>query len=187
MIGYLPAAPSTQRSPARAAAFCSIAAVGPRQFRRHRPDCRNRFGDRAELPAWPLAGGRRRIAGVADRMRKRSRPPPAAKDAIVLGNGYAASSRQCDPPSRDRPGSSCDGGAAFSEGARGVLQHGRASKAKRLSAITDVALRRLFAPDFQAAHPDLMADRRAGFCAPTSMCLRACDARRASMRPDPEG
>jgi 3-oxoadipate enol-lactonase len=38
-----------------------------------------------------------------------------------------------------------------------------ASKAKGLAAITEVAMRRLFAPEFQAAHPDLMADRRAAF------------------------
>ena len=38
-----------------------------------------------------------------------------------------------------------------------------ASRAKGLAAITDVAMRRLFAPEFQAQHPDLMADRRAAF------------------------
>ena len=38
-----------------------------------------------------------------------------------------------------------------------------ASKAKGLSAITDVAMRRLFAPEFQAQHPDLMRDRREAF------------------------
>ena len=37
-----------------------------------------------------------------------------------------------------------------------------ASKAKGLAAITDVAMRRLFAPEFQAANPELMADRRDG-------------------------
>ena len=38
-----------------------------------------------------------------------------------------------------------------------------AAKANGLSAITDVAMRRLFAPEFQSAHPDLMADRREAF------------------------
>ncbi len=32
-----------------------------------------------------------------------------------------------------------------------------------MSAITDVAMRRLFAPEFQAQHPDLMRDRREAF------------------------
>ena len=38
-----------------------------------------------------------------------------------------------------------------------------ASRAKGLSAITDVAMRRLFAPEFQERHPDLMRDRREAF------------------------
>ena len=38
-----------------------------------------------------------------------------------------------------------------------------ASKAKGLAAITDVAMRRLFAPEFQEQHPDLMRDRREAF------------------------
>jgi len=38
-----------------------------------------------------------------------------------------------------------------------------ASKARGLSAITEVAMRRLFAPEFQAQHPDLMGDRREAF------------------------
>jgi 3-oxoadipate enol-lactonase len=38
-----------------------------------------------------------------------------------------------------------------------------ASKARGLQAITDVAMRRLFAPEFQAQHPDLMRDRREAF------------------------
>jgi 3-oxoadipate enol-lactonase len=38
-----------------------------------------------------------------------------------------------------------------------------ASKAKGLWAITDVAMRRLFAPEFQEAHPELMRDRREAF------------------------
>src|ERR1019366_2943538 len=38
-----------------------------------------------------------------------------------------------------------------------------ASRAKGLSVITGVAMRRLFAPEFQAQHPDLMRDRRDAF------------------------
>jgi 3-oxoadipate enol-lactonase len=57
-----------------------------------------------------------------------------------------------------------DCGAAFSEGGREAFRNmAAASKAKGLSAITDVAMRRLFAPEFQAKHPDLMRDRRAAF------------------------
>ena len=47
------------------------------------------------------------------------------------------------------------------------------SRAKGLAAITDVAMRRLFAPEFQAEHPDLMADRRAAFLRTDEEVFRA--------------
>jgi 3-oxoadipate enol-lactonase len=51
-----------------------------------------------------------------------------------------------------------------------------ASKAKGLAVVTDVAMRRLFAPEFQAAHADLMADRRAAFLKTDPEVFRAaCD------------
>src|SRR5258708_13385595 len=57
-----------------------------------------------------------------------------------------------------------DCGAAFPEPGREAFRNmAAASKAKGMSAITGVAMRRLFALEFQAAHPDLMADRRAAF------------------------
>ncbi len=52
-----------------------------------------------------------------------------------------------------------------------------ASRAKGLSAITDVAMRRLFAPEFQAQHPDLMRDRRDAFLRTDPEVFRAaCEA-----------
>src|SRR6266478_8403786 len=71
-----------------------------------------------------------------------------------------------------------DCGAAFSANGREAFRNmAAASSAKGLAAITDVAMRRLFAPEFQADHPELMRDRR-------EACLRtdpevfraACDA-----------
>ena len=61
-----------------------------------------------------------------------------------------------------------------------------ASKAKGLAAITDVAMRRLFAPEFQAAHPDLMRDRREAFLRTDPDVFRAaCDAlARLDLRPE---
>src|SRR5216683_1311399 len=57
-----------------------------------------------------------------------------------------------------------DCGAAFSEPGREAFRNmAAASKAKGLMAITDVAMRRLFAPAFQDARPDLMRDRREAF------------------------
>src|SRR5258707_14090852 len=57
-----------------------------------------------------------------------------------------------------------DSGAAFSEPGREAFRNmAVASKAKGLAAITDVAMRRLVAPEFQEKHPDLMRDRREAF------------------------
>ena len=58
-------------------------------------------------------------------------------------------------------------GAAFSEpGAGGVPGHGGGRRGTGgLAAIADVAMRRLFAPGFQAANPDLLGERRERFLA----------------------
>src|SRR3982074_2111019 len=67
-----------------------------------------------------------------------------------------------------------DCGAAFSEEGRQAFRNmAAASLAKGLSAITDVAMRRLFAPEFQAQHPDLMADRREAFLRTDGEVFRA--------------
>ena len=61
-----------------------------------------------------------------------------------------------------------------------------AAGAKGLSAITDVAMNRLFAPQFQAQHPDLMRDRREAFLRTDPEVFRAaCDALAAlDLRPE---
>ncbi|HEY0569273.1 MAG TPA: alpha/beta fold hydrolase, partial [Xanthobacteraceae bacterium] len=52
-----------------------------------------------------------------------------------------------------------------------------ASRTKGLSAITDVAMRRLFAADFQENNPDLMRDRREAFLrTDTAVFEEACEA-----------
>jgi 3-oxoadipate enol-lactonase len=56
-----------------------------------------------------------------------------------------------------------------------------ASRAKGLEAISDVAMRRLFAPEFQAQHPDLMADRRAAFLRTDEEVFRAACAQLAGL------
>ena len=80
-----------------------------------------------------------------------------------------------------------DCGAAFSEPGREAFRNmATASEAKGLSAITDVAMRRLFAPEFQAQHPDLMQDRREAFLRTDREVFRAaCDALAAlDLRPE---
>jgi len=56
-----------------------------------------------------------------------------------------------------------------------------ASKAKGLSAITDVAMRRLFAPEFQVQHPELMRDRREAFLKTDPEVLQAACAALAEL------
>ena len=59
-----------------------------------------------------------------------------------------------------------DCGAAFSEPGRAAFRGMSAgAAAKGLAGISDVAMRRLFAPDFQAANPQLIEERRARFVA----------------------
>jgi 3-oxoadipate enol-lactonase len=121
-----------------------------------------------ELPGFgrsqPLIGS---LADVADRMAEAVRDAARGETPIVLGNGYggfvalqmairhgAIASRYIF----------ADCGAAFSEAGREAFGNmAAAATTKGLAAITDVAMRRLFAPEFQAEHPELMADRRAAF------------------------
>src|SRR6201985_3961516 len=84
---------------------------------------------------------------------------------IVLGNGYGgfvALQIAIRHPGLASRFIFADCGAAFSEGGRDAFRNmAAASKAKGLAAITDVAMRRLFASEFQAGNLELMADRRA--------------------------
>jgi 3-oxoadipate enol-lactonase len=107
------------------------------------------------------------LAGVADRMAEAVRDGAGGDEAIVLGNGYGgfvALQMAIRHPDIATKLVLADCGAAFSEPGREAFRNmAAASKAKGLSAITDVAMRRLFAPEFQARHPDLMRDRREAF------------------------
>jgi 3-oxoadipate enol-lactonase len=107
------------------------------------------------------------LAGVADRMAELVKEGAGGTEATVLGNGYggfvALQMAIRDPKVATRL-VLADCGAAFSEPGREAFRNmAAAAKAKGLSAITDVAMRRLFAPEFQAQHPDLMRDRREAF------------------------
>ena len=107
------------------------------------------------------------LAGIADRMAEAVRDAAGGETPIVLGNGYGGFVAL--QMAIRHPGSAArfvfaDCGAAFSEEGRQQFRNmAAASKAKGLAAISEVAMRRLFAPEFQAQHPDLMADRRAAF------------------------
>jgi 3-oxoadipate enol-lactonase len=135
-----------------------------------------------ELPGFgrskAVGGG---LAEIADRMAEAVKDAAAGDGAIVLGNGYGgfvALQMAIRHPGIATKLILADCGAAFSEPGREAFRSmAAASRAKGLAAITDVAMRRLFAPEFQADHPDLMAGRRAAFLRTDPEVFRAaCDA-----------
>jgi 3-oxoadipate enol-lactonase len=144
-----------------------------------------------ELPGFghslAVTGG---LAAVADRMAEAVKDAARGEEAIVLGNGYGgfvALQMAIRHPGIAVKFVLADCGAAFSEAGREAFRNmAAASKAKGLAVITDVAMRRLFAPEFQADHPDLMADRRAAFLKTDPEVFRtACDAlARLDLRPE---
>src|SRR5882762_5112866 len=135
-----------------------------------------------ELPGFgeskPVSGG---FAAVADRMAGAVNDCADGEDVIVLGNGYGgfvALQMAIRHPNIATKLILADCGAAFSEAGREAFRNmAAASRAKGLSAITDVAMRRLFAPEFQQANPDLMRNRREAFLRTDPDVFRAaCEA-----------
>ena len=125
------------------------------------------------------------LADVADRVADAVCEAAHGKDAIVLGNGYGgfvALQMAIRHPAIATRFVFADCGAAFPEPGREAFRNMAAvSKAKGLAAIADVAMRRLFAPDFQAKNPELMADRRAAFLKTDPEVFRAACAQLAEL------
>ena len=130
------------------------------------------------------------LAEIADRMAQAVRDAAGDAPAIVLGNGYGgfvALQMAIRHPGIAERFIFADCGAAFSEAGRDAFRNmAAASKAKGLAAITDVAMRRLFAPEFQAANPALMADRRAAFLRTDEEVFRAACGQLAELDLRPE-
>ncbi|MEY9884409.1 alpha/beta fold hydrolase [Bradyrhizobium sp. USDA 329] len=135
-----------------------------------------------ELPGFgrsrTVEGG---LAAVADRMAEAVRDAAGGTPSIVLGNGYGgfvALQMAISHPGIASRLILADCGAAFSEPGREAFRNmAKISREKGLEAISDVAMRRLFAPDFQAQHPDLMRGRREAFLRTDPDVFRAaCDA-----------
>jgi 3-oxoadipate enol-lactonase len=140
---------------------------------------------RVIVPELPGFGQSRAVSGgladVADRMAEAVTDAAGGDEAIVLGNGYGgfvALQMAIRRPKIAAKLILADCGAAFSANGREAFRNmAAASSAKGLAAITDVAMRRLFAPEFQADHPDLMRDRREAFLRTDPDVFRAaCDA-----------
>jgi 3-oxoadipate enol-lactonase len=144
-----------------------------------------------ELPGFGesqvVSGG---LAAVADRMAGVVNDCADGEDVIVLGNGYGgfvALQMAIRHPNIATKLILADCGAAFSESGREAFRNmAAASQAKGLAAITDVAMRRLFAPEFQAQHPDLMRDRREAFLKTDPEVFRAACAALAELDLRPE-
>jgi 3-oxoadipate enol-lactonase len=135
-----------------------------------------------ELPGFgrsrAVKGG---LAAVADRMAEAVREASGGEGAVVLGNGYGgfvALQMVIRHPAIATRLILADAGAAFSQAGREAFRTmASVSQARGLEAITEVAMRRLFAPEFQRTHPELMADRRAAFLRTDGAVFgAACDA-----------
>ena len=130
------------------------------------------------------------LAAVADRMADAVTEASGGQAPIVLGNGYGgfvALQMAVRHPGLASRYIFADCGAAFSEAGRDAFRNmAAASKTKGLAAITDVAMRRLFAPEFQAANPELMAGRRAAFLRTDEEVFRAACAQLAELDLRPE-
>ena len=126
---------------------------------------------RVVVPELPGFGGSEAVDGglpdVADRMAAMVRDIAGDERAIVLGNGYGgfvALQMAIRHPAIVARLVLADCGAAFSEPGREAFRNmASVSRAKGLEALTPVAMRRLFAPEFQDANPDLMQERRTAF------------------------
>jgi 3-oxoadipate enol-lactonase len=109
---------------------------------------------RVIVPELPGFGGSKAVSGglaeVSDLMWEAVKDAASVKDTTVLGNGYGgfvALQMAIRHPDIASKLILADCGAAFSEQGREAFRTMAAvSKAKGLAAITDVAMRRLFAP-----------------------------------------
>jgi len=135
-----------------------------------------------ELPGFgrshAVMGG---LAAVADRMAEAVRECAKDGTAAILGNGYGgfvALQMVLSHPDIASCAVLADCGAAFSESGRQAFHSMAAMSAEKgMAAITEIAMRRLFAPDFQKNNPELMRDRRDAFLRTDPDVFRAaCEA-----------
>ncbi len=149
---------------------------------------------RVIVPDLPGFGGSEAVTGgfgvVADRMAKAVRDACGTERPTVLGNGFGgfvALQMAIRHPALVRRLILADCGACFSEQGRQVFRTMAAvSREKGLAALGETAMRRLFAPEFQAANPELMQNRLNAFLKTDPAVFRgACDALAGlDLRPD---
>ena len=138
---------------------------------------------RVALPDLPGFGGSEAVE--ADLPSVANRMAEAVADlggpAILLGNGYGsfvALTLALRHPALAGRLVLAGTGAAFSEPGRAAFRNmAAAARTKGLAAVADTAMRRLFSPEFQAANPELLAERRARFLATDpAVFTGACEA-----------
>ncbi|WP_428488349.1 alpha/beta fold hydrolase [Rhodopila sp.] len=139
---------------------------------------------RVMLPALPgfgrsvaVADG---LAAVADRVAAAIRDFSGGRAVRLLGNGYGgfvALQAVIRHPAVAEQLVLADAGAAFSEPGREAFRGMARAAANGLGTIADTAMRRLFAPDFHADNPVLVAERRARFLQSNpAVIIAACEA-----------
>lgn len=140
---------------------------------------------RVVLPNLPGFPGSERVEGpmtaVADRMAIAIQNVAAGEKVMLLGNGYggfAALTLTIRHPHLVSRLVLSDAGAAFPEPGREAFRAmASVAESQGLEGIADVAMRRLFAPEFRAANPALVAERRQRFLAMDKRVLiAACHA-----------
>jgi 3-oxoadipate enol-lactonase len=105
--------------------------------------------------------------GFGDRMAELLRHVTTDRKPYVVGNGFGsfvALQMVIRHPDLVEKLVMAAGGVGFTDEGRQAFRNMiGGAQAKGLAGIADVAMRRLFAPEFQAANPEIMADRRAAF------------------------
>lgn len=148
--------------------------IAPSLARRHQVIVLNLpgFGD-SDLVGSNLVAIADHVAGGIEALGFKQQP-------ILLGNGYGGFIALLI--AIRHPGIAsrlvlADCGAAFSEPGRAAFRGmSAAAKEKGLDAIADVAMRRLFAPEFQQQNPELIEDRKKRFLAVDPQVFQgACD------------
>jgi 3-oxoadipate enol-lactonase len=120
------------------------------------------------------------LEGIADHMAAGIKALNLEKP-ILMGNGYGgfiALTTAIRHPGLASRLVLADCGACFSEPGRAAFRGmSAAAKEKGLGAIADVAMRRLFAPEFQQQNPELVEERKKRFLAVDPATFHgACDA-----------
>lgn len=125
---------------------------------------------RVILPDLPGFGGSTSagatIAGIADRIAGLFDALDLPPETDVLGNGFGgfvASTLAIRHGARFDRLVLADTGIAFSEPGRAAF-HAMADRVREhgMEGVVDIAMKRLFPESFLAAHPDILAERRAG-------------------------